>query len=201
MRWADPADPENSTLSDDRTRAFFGETLPNPKLQVFPIGEVAQIGEELGIPLIVDNTAAPIICKPIKHGAHVVIHSTTKYIGGHGSSIGGVILDSGAFDWEKHKARFPLLNTPDQSYHGAVWVEAVKPLGPIAFILKARVTVQRDYGFALSPQKCLSIHPGPGNPRPALRAAEREHGQGCRLPRQPPGRHPRDLCRQPGRRG
>ena len=161
VRWADPADPENfRKLSDDRTRAFFGETLPNPKLQVFPIGEVAQIGEELGIPLIVDNTAAPIICKPIKHGAHIVIHSTTKYIGGHGTSIGGVILDSGSFDWEGNAARFPLLNQPDASYHGAVWVEAVKPLGPIAFILKARVTVQRDYGFALSPQNAFQFIQG-----------------------------------------
>ncbi|MAW35747.1 MAG: O-acetylhomoserine aminocarboxypropyltransferase [Rhodospirillaceae bacterium] len=161
VRWADPADPENfHKLSDDRTRAFFGETLPNPKLQVFPIGEVAQIGEELGIPLIVDNTAAPIICKLIKHGAHIVIHSTTKYIGGQGTSIGGVILDSGRFDWEGNAARFPLLNQPDASYHGAVWVEAVKPLGPIAFILKARVTVQRDYGFALSPQNAFQFIPG-----------------------------------------
>ena len=161
VRWADPADPENfRKLADDRTRAFFGETLPNPKLRVFPIGEVAQIGDELGIPLIVDNTAAPIICKPIKHGAHVVIHSTTKYIGGHGTSIGGVILDSGAFDWEKHAQRFPLLNEPDPSYHGAVWVDAVKPLGPIAFILKARVTVQRDYGFALSPQNAFQLIQG-----------------------------------------
>lgn len=161
VRWADPADPENfRKLADDRTRAFFGETLPNPKLRVFPIGEVAHIGEELGIPLIVDNTAAPIICKPIKHGAHIVIHSTTKYIGGHGTSIGGVILDSGAFDWERHADRFPLLNQPDPSYHGAVWVEAVKPLGPIAFILKARVTVQRDYGFALSPQNAFQLIQG-----------------------------------------
>ena len=161
VHWADPADPENfRKLADDRTRAFFGETLPNPKLRVFPIGEVAQIGDELGIQLIVDNTAAPIICKPIKHGAHVVIHSTTKYIGGHGTSIGGVILDSGAFDWEKHAQRFPLLNEPDPSYHGAVWVDAVKPLGPIAFILKARVTVQRDYGFALSPQNAFQLIQG-----------------------------------------
>lgn len=161
VRWADPADPENfRKLSDDRTRAFFGETLPNPKLEVFPIGEVVQIGEDLGIPLIVDNTTAPIICKPIKHGAHIVIHSTTKYIGGHGTSIGGIILDSGSFDWEGNASRFPLLNQPDASYHGAVWVDAVKPLGPIAFILKARVTVQRDYGFALSPQNAFQFIQG-----------------------------------------
>ena len=103
------------------------------------------------MPLIVDNTAAPVICRPFDHGAHVIVYSTTKYIGGHGTSIGGLIVDSGKFDWEKHAARFPLLNQPDPSYHGAVWTEAVKPLGPIAYVLKARVTLQRDLGYALSP--------------------------------------------------
>lgn len=152
VRFVDPVDPDSfAKAADKNTRAFFAETLPNPKLEVFPIAEVAAIGEALGIPLIVDNTAAPLICRPIDHGAHIVIHSTTKYIGGHGTSIGGVILDSGKFDWEKHAERFPLLNTPDPSYHGAVWVEAVKPLGPIAYILKARVTLLRDTGGAASP--------------------------------------------------
>jgi O-acetylhomoserine (thiol)-lyase len=152
VRFVDPSDPENfRRATDDKTRAYYAETLPNPKLHVFPIREVAQIGEELGVPLIVDNTAAPVICKPFDHGAHVIVYSTTKYIGGHGTSIGGVIVDSGRFDWEKHAERFPMLNTPDPSYHGAVWTEAVKPLGPIAYILKARVTLQRDLGYALSP--------------------------------------------------
>ena len=151
-RFVDPADPENfRRATDDRTRCYYGETLPNPKLAVFPIGEVAKIGEELGVPLIMDNTAAPILCRPIDHGAAITMHSTTKYIGGHGTSIGGIIVDSGRFDWEKHKARFPMLNTPDPSYHGAVWTEAAKPLGPIAYILKARVTLLRDIGAALSP--------------------------------------------------
>ena len=152
VRFVDPTDPQAfRRASDDKTRAYYAETLPNPKLQAFPIAEVAAIGEELGIPLIVDNTAAPIICRPFDHGAHIVVYSTTKYIGGHGTSIGGIIVDSGRFDWERHAARFPLLNQPDPSYHGTVWTEAVKPLGPIAYILKARVTLQRDLGYAVSP--------------------------------------------------
>ncbi len=152
VRFVDPSDPENfRRATDDRTRAYYGETLPNPKLQVFPISEVAAIGEELGVPLILDNTAAPVICQPLKHGAHIVVYSTTKYIGGHGTSIGGILVDGGTFDWEKHADRFPSLNQPDPSYHGAVWTEAVKPLGPIAYVLKARVTLQRDLGYAMSP--------------------------------------------------
>ena len=151
-RFVDPADPEAfRNATDAKTRAYYAETLPNPKLKVFPIGEVAAIGNDLGVPLIVDNTAAPILCRPIEHGAHIVVYSTTKYIGGHGTSIGGLIVDSGAFDWEKHAERFPMLNTPDPSYHGAVWTEAVKPLGPIAYIIKARVTMQRDLGASMSP--------------------------------------------------
>ncbi len=152
VRFVDPEDPENFwRAADERTRAFFAETLPNPKLHVFPIAEVAAIGNEMGIPLIVDNTAAPVICRPFDHGAHVVVYSTTKYIGGHGTSIGGVIIDGGTFDWEGNAERFPMLNQPDPSYHGAVWTQAVKPLGPIAYILKARVTLLRDLGFCASP--------------------------------------------------
>jgi O-acetylhomoserine (thiol)-lyase len=152
VRFVDPADPEAfRRATDERTRAYYAETLPNPKLNVFPIAEVAEIAEEIGVPLIVDNTAAPIICRPFDHGAHIVVYSTTKYIGGHGTSIGGIIVDSGRFDWEKHAKRFPTLNQPDPSYHGAVWTEAVKPLGPVAYIIKARVTLLRDLGAAMSP--------------------------------------------------
>jgi O-acetylhomoserine (thiol)-lyase len=152
VRFVDPTDPENfRRATDDRTRAYFAETLPNPKLAVFPIAEVAAIGRKLGVPLIVDNTAAPILCRPFEHGAAVVVYSMTKYIGGHGTSIGGLIIDGGNFDWEKHADRFPMLNQPDPSYHGAVWTEAVKPLGPIAYVMKARVTLLRDLGAALSP--------------------------------------------------
>jgi O-acetylhomoserine (thiol)-lyase len=151
-RFVDPSDSENfRRATDARTRAYYAETLPNPKLQVFPIREVATIADDLGVPLIVDNTAAPLICRPFDHGAHIVVYSTTKYIGGHGTSIGGMIIDGGRFDWEAHAERFPMLNTPDPSYHGAVWTQAVKPLGPIAYIIKARVTLQRDLGASMSP--------------------------------------------------
>jgi O-acetylhomoserine (thiol)-lyase len=152
VRFVDPSDPENfRRATDERTRAYYAETLPNPKLAVFPISEVAAIGREYGIPLIVDNTAAPVLAKPLEHGAAVVVYSTTKYIGGHGTSIGGAIIDGGNFDWEKFPQRQPALNTPDPSYHGAVWVEAVKPLGPVAYIVKARTTLLRDLGSSLSP--------------------------------------------------
>ena len=151
-RFVDPANPENFLkATDENTRAYFAETLPNPKLNIFPIEEVANIGKKIGIPLIVDNTAAPIICRPIEHGASIVIHSTTKFIGGHGTSIGGVIVDSGKFKWENYPERQPYLNIPDPSYHGTIWSQATKPLGPIAYILKARVTLLRDIGGAMSP--------------------------------------------------
>jgi O-acetylhomoserine (thiol)-lyase len=152
VRFVDPVDPDAfRRATDDRTRAYYAETLPNPKLAVFPIAEVAKIGRKLGVPLIMDNTAAPLICQPFQHGAAIVVYSLTKYIGGHGTSIGGVIVDGGNFDWAQHAARFPSLNQPDPSYHGAVWTEAAKPLGPIAYILKARVTLQRDLGASMSP--------------------------------------------------
>jgi O-acetylhomoserine (thiol)-lyase len=152
VRFVDPADPEGfARATDARTRCYYAETLPNPKLQVFPIGEVAAIGRKLGVPLIMDNTAAPLICKPFAHGAAVVMHSTTKFIGGHGTSIGGIVVDGGNFDWEAHGSRFPTLNNPDPSYHGVVWTQAVKPMGPIAYILKMRTTLLRDLGAAMSP--------------------------------------------------
>ncbi|MYF07885.1 MAG: aminotransferase class I/II-fold pyridoxal phosphate-dependent enzyme, partial [Rhodospirillaceae bacterium] len=152
VRFVDPADPEAFRAAiDDRTRAIYAETLPNPKLHVFPIAEVAAIGREYGIPLVMDNTACPILCKPIEHGAAVIVHSTTKYIGGHGNSIGGLIVDGGNFPWAEHAERQPALNTPDPSYHGAVWVEATAPLGPVAYIIKARTTLLRDLGSCMSP--------------------------------------------------
>ena len=152
VRFVDPVDPENfRRATDDRTRAYYAETLPNPKLTVFPIAEVAAIGRSFGVPLVMDNTAAPILTRPFEHGAAVIVYSTTKYLGGHGNSIGGLIVDGGNFDWEAHAKRQPALNTPDPSYHGAVWTQAVKPLGPIAYIIKARVTLLRDLGSAMSP--------------------------------------------------
>ena len=152
VRFVSPENPENfANASDDKTRAFYAETLPNPKLEVFPIKEVAEIGRARGIPLIMDNTAAPILCKPFEHGAAIIVYSTTKYIGGHGTSIGGVLVDGGNFPWERFKEQQPAMHRPEPSYHGAVWVEAAKPLGPIAYILKARTTLLRDLGSAMSP--------------------------------------------------
>ncbi|WP_084583231.1 O-acetylhomoserine aminocarboxypropyltransferase/cysteine synthase family protein [Sphingomonas azotifigens] len=161
VRFVDPADPEAFVrASDDCTRAWYVETLPNPKLIVAPIGEIAALGRPLGIPLIVDNTAAPLIARPFDHGAAIVVYSTTKYIGGHGTSIGGMIVDGGTFDWEAFPERQPLLNTPDPSYHGAVWSQAAKPLGPIAYILRARTVLLRDLGAALSPTNAFQILQG-----------------------------------------
>ena len=161
MRFADPENPKSfEQLSDEKTRGYYAETLPNPKLQVFPIEEVSEIGKKLGIPLIVDNTAAPYICKPLQHGANIVVYSTTKYIGGHGLSIGGLIIDGGTFDWEKAGDKFPMMNRPDPSYHGAIWSQAAKPLGPIAYILRARVILLRDLGSAMSPFNAFTFIQG-----------------------------------------
>ena len=161
VRFVDPADPQAfARATDERTRAYYAETLPNPKLAVFPIREVADIGRPLGIPLIVDNTAAPLLARPFDHGAAVVVYSGTKYLGGHGTSIAGLIVDGGNFDWAAHPKRQPALNTPDPSYHGAVWVEAVKAIGPVAYIIKARTTLLRDLGSALSPFNAFLILQG-----------------------------------------
>jgi O-acetylhomoserine (thiol)-lyase len=161
VRFVDPARPEAFVeASDARTRAWYAETLPNPKLAVFPIAEVAALGRQLGVPLIIDNTSAPVLCRPLDHGAAIVVYSTTKYIGGHGTSIGGLIVDGGNFDWAAFPERQPLLNRPDPSYHGAVWTEAVKPLGPIAYAIKARVTLLRDLGPSLSPFNAFQILQG-----------------------------------------
>ena len=161
VRFVDAADPENfRRATDDKTRAYYAETLPNPKLEVFPIAQVAAIGNSFGVPLIMDNTAAPLLVRPFDHGATIIVYSATKYLGGHGTSIGGLIVDSGQFDWEAHAARQPLLNTPDPSYHGAVWSQAVKPLGPIAYILRARVILLRDLGAALSPFNAFQLIQG-----------------------------------------
>jgi O-acetylhomoserine (thiol)-lyase len=161
IRFVDPSDPENfRRATDERTRAYYLETLPNPKLIVPPIAEIAAIGRDYGIPLIVDNTATPLLARPFEHGAAIVVYSATKYLGGHGNSIGGLIVDGGNFDWERFPQRQPALNTPDPSYHGAIWSEAAKPHGPIAYILKARTTLLRDLGSALSPFNAFLILQG-----------------------------------------
>ncbi len=160
-RFVNPADPQEfADATDDKTRCYYAETLPNPKLNVFPIKEVADIGKKLGVPLIMDNTAAPLLCRPLDHGAAIVMYSTTKYIGGHGTSIGGILVDGGNFDWEAGGDKFPSLNHPDPSYHGAVWTEAVKPLGPIAYILRARVVLLRDVGAATTPSNAFNVIQG-----------------------------------------
>ena len=163
VRFADPAKPDSfAELSDDNTRAYFGETLPNPKLIPFPISEVSEIGRMKGIPLIVDNTAAPVTCRPFDHGAAVIVHSLTKFIGGHGTSIGGIIIDSGNFDWLEFPDQQPNFNTPDGSYHGAIWGSLVpEALGaPIAYAIRARVVLLRDLGQALSPFNAFQLIQG-----------------------------------------
>ncbi len=163
VRYADPEDPKNfEKLTDDKTKLYYAETLPNPSLRVFPIKEVADIGKSKGIPLVMDNTACPIICKPIEHGAAIVMHSLTKFIGGHGTSIGGIIVDSGNFDWSVDKKRQPHIWEPDPSYHGAVWGDAVPQLtgANIPFIIRARVVLLRDLGSAISPFNSFQIIQG-----------------------------------------
>ncbi|HEY4546410.1 MAG TPA: PLP-dependent transferase, partial [Pedomonas sp.] len=161
VRFADPTDPESfRRATDERTRAYYAESLPNPKLNVFPVAEVAAIGREFGIPLIVDNTAAPILLRPLEHGAAIVVYSTTKFIGGHGTSIGGMIVDGGNFDWAAHKERQPVLNTPDPSYHGAIWTEATKDMGPVAYIIRVRTNLLRDMGSAISPFNAFQLIQG-----------------------------------------
>jgi O-acetylhomoserine (thiol)-lyase len=132
-----------------RTKAVYAESIGNPKLNVTDIAGLTQIAHQNGVPLIVDNTVSPYLLRPIDHGADIVVYSATKFIGGHGTSIGGVVVDSGKFDWENGK--FPLIAGPDPSYHGIDFVEALKPLGNIAYIIKARVTLLRDMGPAISP--------------------------------------------------
>jgi O-acetylhomoserine (thiol)-lyase len=130
------------------TKALYGESVGNPRLNLFPIAAVAAIGHEHGLPLIIDNTTpTPYLLRPIDHGADIVVHSTTKYLGGHGLSIGGVIVDSGKFDWANNHRHDALFNTPDPSYHGLTY----SALGAPAFILKARLTLLRDIGAAQSP--------------------------------------------------
>ncbi|MBE1237639.1 PLP-dependent transferase [Phaeovibrio sulfidiphilus] len=160
-RFVDPADPEAfRRATDDKTRCYYAETVPNPKLKVFPIREVAAIGRSLGVPLIVDNTCAPLICRPFELGAAVVIYSATKFLGGHGTSMGGLVIESGTFDWTQNPERFPTLNTPDPSYHGLVWTEATKPMGPVAYVVRIRTTLLRDTGAVLSPFNSFQILQG-----------------------------------------
>jgi O-acetylhomoserine (thiol)-lyase len=160
-RFVDGNDPEAfARATDDRTRAYYAESLPNPKLEVFPIGEVAAIGRKLGIPLIIDNTAAPLTIKPLEHGAAIVVYSATKYIGGHGTSIGGAIVDGGNFPWADLADRQPQLNEPDPSYQGKTWIEKADAIGFFPYILRARAVLLRDIGAAISPQNVFQLIQG-----------------------------------------
>ena len=162
VRFVDPSDPENfRRATDSRTRLYFGESLPNPKLSVFPISEVAAIGRPLGIPLLIDNTAAPLAIRPLDHGAAVVVYSATKYIGGHGTTIGGAIVDGGAFPWADFPERQPLLHRPDPGYANKSYLQLAEQLGgPIAFVLRARAALLRDLGPSLAPQNAFQLIQG-----------------------------------------
>ena len=163
---ADTGDPAAwAALADERTIAFFGETIPNPRGDILDIEAISAAAHELGIPLVVDNTvASPFLTRPFEWGADIVVASATKFLGGHGSSVAGVIVDSGSFDFAAQPERFPGFNTPDDSYHGLVYARDLgvgSPLGAnLAFILKARAEGQRDLGFALAPHSAFLIAQG-----------------------------------------
>jgi O-acetylhomoserine (thiol)-lyase len=150
VRWVDPDRPEDLAAAvDERTKLVFAETVGNPKINVVDIAAWADAAHALGLPLVVDNTApTPYLARVFDHGADVSVHSATKYIGGHGTSIGGVIVDAGTFDWAAQPERFPGLTTPDPAYHGVVWTEAV---GNLAYIIRARTVLLRNTGAAIAP--------------------------------------------------
>ena len=159
VRFADYRDPDSfEKLIDEKTKAVYVESIGNPLGNITDIEKFATIAHKHGIPLIVDNTVpSPYLLRPIEFGADIVVHSLTKYLGGHGNSIGGIIIDSGKFPWAEHKARFPRLNEPDVSYHGVVYTEA---LGPAAYIGRARVVPLRNMGAAISPFNVFLILQG-----------------------------------------
>ena len=159
VRFADPDRPEDfAALIDDKTKAVFCESIGNPLGNVTDLARLAEVAHAAGVPLIVDNTVpSPLLCRPFEHGADIVVHSLTKYIGGHGTSLGGIIVDSGKFPWAEHKARFRRLNEPEVSYHGVVYTEA---LGPAAYIGRARTVPLRNMGAAISPLNSFLILQG-----------------------------------------
>jgi O-acetylhomoserine (thiol)-lyase len=158
-RFADDKNPASfEALIDDKTKAVYVESLGNPRGNITDVAAIAAIAHKHGVPLIVDNTVpSPYLWRPIEHGADIVVQSLTKYLGGHGNSIGGAIIDSGKFPWAEHKTRFKRLNEPDVSYHGVVYTEA---LGPAAFIGRARVVPLRNTGAAISPFNAFLILQG-----------------------------------------
>ena len=159
VRFADYRDPDSfKPLIDEKTKAVFCESIGNPLGNIVDIAALAKVAHEAGLPLIVDNTVpTPYLCRPIEHGADIVVHSLTKYLGGHGTTLGGALVDSGKFPWASHKARFRRLNEPDVSYHGVVFTEA---LGEAAYIGRARVVPLRNTGGAISPFNSFLILQG-----------------------------------------
>ena len=154
--FVDADDPENVAAAiDDKTRCVFIESLANPGGVVSDIAAIAEVAHDAGVPLIVDNTmATPALCRPFDHGADIIVHSCTKFLNGHGNAVGGLIVDSGSFDW-KASDKFPSLTAPNGSYHGAVLVDALEPVGPIAFITACRVLGLRDLGPAMAPMNAF----------------------------------------------
>jgi len=151
VNFVDPRDPENfRTAITDKTKLVFCETVSNPGLEVSDLGAIADIAHAQGLPLIVDSTfTTPYLIRPIEHGADIVIHSLTKWLGGHGTGIGGIVVDSGKFDWTSGK--FPLMSEPEDSYHGLRWAHDLGPLAPLAYILRMRLIPLRNLGACISP--------------------------------------------------
>jgi len=150
VKFVEPDDPENFRKAiTSKTRAVYAETLANPRMNVLDVEKVAAIAHEAGVPLVVDNTmASPYLCRPIEHGADIVVHSATKFLGGHGTSIGGIIVDSGRFPWPAHADKFPAITKPSPGYHGMVFSDV---FGALAYIIKVRVEGLRDFGPCMSP--------------------------------------------------
>ena len=169
------------------TKLFFAETIGNPKINILDIEPVAEVAHDNDVPLIVDNTiATPYLIRPFEHGADIVVHSATKFLGGHGTVVAGVIVDGGKFQWSKHVDKFPGLTEPDPSYHGACYTTAVGD--GIAYIIKARVQLLRDIGAAVSPDTRVRAHPGHRDAVAAHRASRAERAGDRRVAREPRGR-------------
>jgi len=159
VRFAKDDKPESlAELIDENTKAVYCESIGNPAGNIIDLERVAELAHAQGVPVIVDNTVAtPVLCKPIEFGADIVVHSLTKYVGGHGTTLGGIIIDSGKFPWAQHKDRFPVFNQPEPSYHGVVYTEA---FGEAAFIGRARTVPLRNTGSALSPMNAFMLMQG-----------------------------------------
>ena len=156
-RFVDADDASNVAAAiDDKTRCVFIESLANPGGAVSDIAAIAKVAHDAGVPLMVDNTmATPALCRPFEHGADIVVHSCTKFLNGHGNAVGGLIVDSGKFDWKAHGDKYASLTQPNGSYHGAVLVDALEPVGPVAFIIACRVLGLRDLGPAMAPMNAF----------------------------------------------